>query len=114
MGLLKRYAFAACVIAYMAAILLLHALGLFPRAGIYDLSRLVGSAVVTLEGRVVDAPTLRWNQTRFLFEGRPAPWGFCREVRHHAEFPEPDLAPGDRIRVRGWLSVPAGVPDARF
>jgi len=107
MSLFGRYALAWCVMGYMAMIVLLHGLGLFPRAGIYDLSRLIGNSVVTLEGRVVDSPVIRWNQTRFLFSGQADPMAaFHGKVVVTLNFVDEDLAPGDRIRVRGWLSSP--------
>jgi ComEC/Rec2-related protein len=105
--ILKRYALAWCVIIYMMVIVLLHLFGLFPRAGIYDLSRLVGSSLVTLEGRVMEAPVIRWNQTRFLFNGHSCPLtAFQGKSVVTLNFIDEDLAPGDLIRVRGWLSSP--------
>src|ERR1035438_6832957 len=107
MDLLKRYAFAACILAYMAGIVILHLLGLFPRAGIYDLSRLVGTSQVTVEGRVLDSPVIRWNQTRFLFSGKADPMqAFQGKAVVTLNFIDEKLAPGDRIRIRGWLSSP--------
>jgi len=103
---LSRNALAVCVVAYMAAILLLHALGLFPRAGLYDVARLVGSSQVTFEGRVMDSPIIRWNQTRFLMQGNAQPLqAFCGRTVVTLAFPAEDLAPGDDIRARGWLSA---------
>src|ERR1039458_9245117 len=107
MDLLKRYAFAVCILAYMTGIVILHLLGLFPRAGIYDLSRLVGTSQVTLEGSVMDSPVIRWKQTRFLFEGRGRPLrAFEGRSVVTLAFPDETLAPGDTICVRGWLSSP--------
>jgi len=105
--LLKRYAFAWCIIAYMATIVILHLCGFFPRAGIYDLSRLAGTSQVALEGWVMDSPVIRWNQTRFLFKGRALPLkAFEGWAVVTLAFADDSLAPGDRIRVRGWLSRP--------
>jgi len=104
---LFRYAFAACILTYMGGIIALHLLGLFPRAGFYDPSRLIGSSVVILVGRVEDAPVIRWNQTRFLFSGHAEPMTVFRgKVVVTLNFVDENLAPGDRLRVRGWLSSP--------
>ena len=82
----------------MSGIVLLHFLGLFPRAGIYDLSRLVGTSQATLEGYVVDSPVIRWNQTRFIFKGCALPLrAFKGQSVVTLAFPRYDLAPGDRI-----------------
>jgi len=105
--ILKRYALACCVLGYMATIFILHALGLFPRPGVYDLSRLIGSSQTMIEGTVLDAPIIRWNQTRFVLEGHVIPFGaFKGRVLVTLTFPDEELAPGDRIQVRGWLSAP--------
>ena len=104
---LKRYALVCCVLVYMAGIVVLHLLGLFPRPGLYDLSRLIGSSQTTMEGHVLDSPTLRWNQTRFLAEAKASPQdAFGGKVLVTLAFPMENLAPGDRIRLRGWLSAP--------
>ena len=106
LNVLSRYAFAVCILVFMAAIIVLHLFGLFPRAGLYDLSRLIGASQVTLEGRVLDSPVIRWNQTRFLLEGHALPLGaFNGRVLVTLTFPEESLAPGDHIRIRGWLSA---------
>jgi competence protein ComEC len=106
-SMVSRYAFAACVLAYMAAILALHAAGLFPRPGLYDVSHLIGLPQVTFDGEVVDFPVLRWNQTRFVFDGAACPMnGFHGKCVVTLTFLEPELASGDRIRLRGWLSAP--------
>ncbi len=103
----KRYALAWCVVGYMTGIVILHLAGLFPRPGLYDLSRLVGTSQVTLEGEVLDSPIIRWNQTRFLIQGRASPLGaFEGKALVTLAFPEEELAPGDKIRMRGWLSAP--------
>ena len=79
---------------------------LFPRSGIYDVSRLIGASQVTIEGKVLDAPVIRWNQTRFLLQGRVvSPSAFEGRVLVTLAFPDEDLSPGDVIRVRGWLSA---------
>ena len=107
MSVLQRYALAWCILAYMTGIVILHFFGLFPRAGIYDLSRLVGTSQVTIEGQVMGSPVIRWNQTRFLFKGCALPLkAFEGLAVVTLAFPNEDLAPGDRIRVRGWLSRP--------
>ncbi len=91
----------------MAGIVLLHQAGLFPRPGLYDLSRLIGSSQVVLEGRVLDAPIIRWNQTRFLLEGRATPLSaFQGRTLVTLTFPDERLAPGDVIRIRAWPSAP--------
>lgn len=104
---MKRYALACCVLAYMGGIVVLHLAGLFPRPALYDLSRLIGSSQVVLEGRVLDSPILRWNQTRFLFEAKALPLeAFHGRTLVTLTFPDEELAPGDVIHVRGWLSAP--------
>lgn len=104
---MKRYALAWCVMTYMAGIVVLHLCGFFPRAGLYDLSRLAGTSQVTLEGRILDLPVIRWKQTRFLFEGTALPLSaFKGRTVVTLAFPDETLAPGDILRVRGWLSVP--------
>src|SRR5882672_8391306 len=91
----------------MGGILVFHALGLFPRPGLYDVSRLIGSSQTTLEGRVLDSPIIRWNQTRFLLQGKASPQdAFQGRTLVTLAFPDEELAPGDLIRVRGWLSRP--------
>ncbi len=91
----------------MAGIIVLHVLGLFPRPGFYDVSRLVGGSQVALEGRVLDSPVIRWEQTRFLMQATASPLGaFHGRVLVTVAFPEEDLAPGDALCLRGWLSVP--------
>jgi ComEC/Rec2-related protein len=111
---LIRYALAVCVLSYMAGIVIFHLLGLFPRSGIYDVSRLIGSSQVTVEGRVLDTPIIRWNQTRFLIQGRAFPLrAFEGKTLVTLAFPDEDLAPGDIIGVRGWLSAPRPPSAAR-
>lgn len=106
-SILYRYALVWVLLLFMLGIVILHFLGLFPRAGLYDLSRLLGASVVTVEGAVKDTPVLRWGQTRFLLEGCARPLGaFCGKVVVTLPLIERGLAPGDRIRVRGWLSRP--------
>ena len=103
----RRYALAVCVILYMTTILILHLLGLFPRPGIYDLARLEGSSQVIIEGKVLDSPVIRWSQTRFLMAGCASPLGAFRgKTLVTLAFPDEDLGPGDRIRVRGWMAEP--------
>src|SRR5438046_101021 len=113
MGMIRRYALLWVIGIYMAAIVVLHLLGLFPRPGIYDLSRLIGASQTTIEGRVLDAPVIRWDQTRFLIQGCARPLeAFCGQALVTLTFPLEDLAPGDVVRLRGWLSAPRG-PSAR-
>src|SRR5947209_7745936 len=104
---LSRYALAVCVLAYMAGIFLLHAIGLFPRPGLYDLSRLIGSSQVILAGRVLNSPLIRWNQTRFLIQAEAFPQDALKgRALVTLAFADETLAPGDLIRLRGWLSTP--------
>lgn len=105
--LLQRHALAVCVLVYMGILIALHVLGLFPRPDLYDLSRLIGAPQVILEGEVVDFPVIRWNQTRFLMEGRARPLeAFRGRAVVTLAFPWPELTPGDVIGARGWLSAP--------
>src|SRR5438093_1381673 len=107
MNVMRRYALPWCVVGYMVGIGVLHLAGLFPRPGIYDLSRLIGTSQVSLEGRVLDSPIIRWNQTRFLLIGCALPFGAFEGITLVTlSFEDPRLAPGDKIRVRGWLSAP--------
>src|SRR5688500_4182056 len=102
---LSRYALVVCLLAYIAGILMLHALGVFPKAGLHDLSRLQGTPVLTIEGEVLDAPVIRWGQTRFLMRCRARPLsGFTGKVMVTLPFRAYALAPGDHVRARGWLS----------
>src|SRR5438876_327430 len=103
----KRYALACCVLAYMGGIVVLHLTGLFPRPDLYDLTRLVGSSLTTLEGRVLEGPVIRWHQTRFLIQGKASPLNsFHGKALVTLAYPHDDLAPGDHVRLRGWLSAP--------
>ncbi len=55
----------------------------------------------------MEAPVIRWNQTRFLFSGHASPFtAFHGKSVVTLNFINEDLAPGDLIRVRGWLSSP--------
>lgn len=106
-SLFRRYALVACVAAYAAVLVFLHGAGRFPRPGLYDFSRLIGAPSLTLEGRVADFPVTRWNQTRFLFEAEAVPLNAFRgRAAVTLAFPRPDLGPGDRLRLSGWLSAP--------
>jgi competence protein ComEC len=110
---LRRYALAVCAAIYVGTLIVLHALGLFPRAGPHDLSRLIGQPVVTLRGSVVGSPLTRWGQTRFLLEGRAIPLSVYRgRVAVNLNVAAPDLMPGERVQVRGWLYAPR-LADAR-
>src|SRR5437016_1309286 len=98
-SLFKRYGLVICAAMYTAALLALHALGRFPAPGAHDLSRLIGTPSVTLEGRVRSFPQTRWNQTRFLFEGRSqTPTGYRGRALATLSFPVEDLAPGETLR----------------
>lgn len=111
---LRRYAFPAIVTTYALGILFLHALHLFPRPGLYDLSQLIGATQVVLEGRVVNFPLTRWGRTEFLLEARAQPLSaFHGRAAVKLSFPSWDLSPGDRIRLRGWLYPPRTAAEAR-
>ncbi len=104
---LSRYALVCSLLLYMGGIFLLCALGLFPRAGLYDLSRLRGASVVLIEGKVLDSPLLRWGQTRFLMEAHARPLeAFGGRVVVTLPWLDATLAPGDRVTARGHLSRP--------
>lgn len=104
---LKRYGLAVCVGAYTGGLILLHLLGRFPAPGGNDISRLAGSPLVAFQGRVVNFPMTRWGQTRFLMEGHDVPQGtYHGRVVVDLKFPLEDLAPGDGLRIRGWLGRP--------
>src|SRR5690242_15899899 len=104
---LKRYALVCIIAAYMAAIFLLSFTGRFPRPGLYDVSRLIGVSQVVMEGRIADAPVIRWDQTQFVLQGRTSPQAaFEGKVAVTLAFPDEELAPGDTVRLRGWLSKP--------
>jgi len=106
-ALFQKYGLAICVAGGMGVLVGLHALGLFPGAGLHDLSRLVGAPVTVLEGTVLDFPSTRWYQTRFILDGHAVPLtGFTGRVVVTLKFPDYSLMPGDRVRVRGWLSAP--------
>jgi hypothetical protein len=79
MGLfIRRYGLVFALGLYAAILTLLHGLRLFPRPGLYDVSRLIGGPYTELEGKVVDIPVVRWGQTRFLFEARLADFTAAR------------------------------------
>lgn len=104
---LSRYGYLTILSLYMGALLTLHALGRFPRPGLYDLSHLVGSTVMTVEGEVEEAPVIRWGQTRFRIHATAWPMqAFRGHLVVTLPYPDPSLGPGDRIRIRGWLSRP--------
>ncbi len=99
-----RYAFGFLVCLYALAIITLHALHRFPCPGAHDLSQLLGEPVTTLEGRIVDFPSMRWGQTRFVLEGYDvAKPQFHGRVLVTLGYPGWELGPGDRLRLRGWL-----------
>ncbi len=109
----KRYGLVACAVVYTAALVALHALGKFPAPGPDDVSRLAGDPALIFEGRVITFPQTRWGQTRFGMEGRALSHAAYRgRIVVTLRFPLEDLAPGETLRVRGWLSRPRGA-DAR-
>src|SRR5579872_3270988 len=111
---LRRYPFPVLVTAYALGIFLLHALHLFPRRGLYDVSRLAGASQVVIEGRVMNFPLTRWERTEFLLEGQARPLsGFHGRAAVRLSFPAWDLAPGDAVRVRGWLYPPRSAAKAK-
>jgi competence protein ComEC len=84
--------------------MVLHALGRFPVPGAFDVAQLAGAPRVSFEGRVMDFPQIRWQQTRFLMEGFvPFQEAFRGRVLVQLDFPLDDLAPDEIVRVRGWL-----------
>src|SRR3982751_1848277 len=104
---IRRYALGCSFGGYVLFLTALYASGLYPRPGAHNLSRLIGMPVVTLEGDVINFPSIRWNQTRFLFEGKTVPdKAFSGRAVVTLNFTEADLAPGDRVRLRGWLTAP--------
>src|SRR5438046_3143729 len=106
-SLLKRYGLVLSAGLYTSALILLHALGRFPAPGPYDLAHLAGCPTVTITGKVISFPQTRWGQTRFLFQGRAYPLdAFHGRVAVNFRFPMDDLAPGESLRVRGWLGHP--------
>lgn len=116
----QRYALLMLLALLAIGLATLHAFGLYPRAGLYDLSKLRRSSIVTLEGRVLDLPSTRWRQTRFLFEGEAQPLSaFEGKVIVSTRF-EADIAPGDRLRLRGYLAplksarAPKGFDEQRY
>src|SRR3954470_8998010 len=104
---LHRYALPALIAAYSTVLVLLHLCGRFPAPGCYDVSRLNGSAAIELQGKVISFPQTRWGQTRCLFDGRADPLSaFHGRMLVTFKFPVEDLAPGERLWLRGWLSAP--------
>jgi competence protein ComEC len=105
LSFIRRYALVVFAGGYTALLIALHVLGRFPVPGVWDISRFAGSPVVTLEGRVITFPQIRWGQTRFLIEGSVlAQEAFHGRVLVQLDFPVEDLAPDEVVRVRGWLS----------
>jgi competence protein ComEC len=105
MSYLRRYGLVVLVSAYTLTLILLHALGKFPAPGSFDVSRLIRSPSLVFEGRVLSFPQTRWGQTRFVMEGRVhSHEAFYGRVVVTLRFPLEDLAPGETLRVRGWLS----------
>lgn len=113
-SLFQRYGLALCVLSGILVLSALYALGLYPRPSLHDVSRLVGASLVTLEGTIQDFPSIRWQQTRFLLEGHAVPQSaFSGRVVVTLKFPATSLRPGDRVRVRGWLSAPRAASATR-
>src|ERR1041385_1105455 len=95
---IRRYAFGVVLLSYAVLLWALHAARQFPRAGLYDLSRLVGSSHILLEGTILDFPIIRWDQTRFLMEAKAHPLSAFRgRVLITLSFADTSLAPGDRV-----------------
>jgi|GEM_PF-2005552 len=102
-----RYFLPGCVAVYVLVLIVLHLVGRFPSPGQRDIAQLMGTPVVCFEGIVADAPLTRWRQTRFVVHGRSVrPLGFYGNVVVTLAFPRDDIAPGDHVMVRGWLSAP--------
>jgi competence protein ComEC len=102
-----RYGFPFLVFLYSAILIVLHIAGYFPTARSQDIAQLIGQPVVTIEGTMADLPVTRWNQTRFVLQGvSVSPSGYRGNVAVTLGFPRPDLAPGDHLRLRGWLTPP--------
>src|SRR5882762_3989411 len=114
LSIFKRYGLVICAAGYTAVLVFLHVLGRFPAPGPYDVSRLAGSPALIMEGRVISFPQTRWRQTRFFLEGRALPLeAFHGRVQVKLRFSAEDLAPGETLRVRGWLSLPRGAKASR-
>jgi len=115
-----RYALPIGVFLYIGVLTGLHLAGVFPRAGRQDLFRLAGCPVSVLSGTVQDFPVIRWDQTRFVLEGESqTPEGFHGKTAVTLAFPLEELAPGDRLTLRGYLSEPpvqssSGFPARRY
>ena len=81
----------------------------FPAPGAHDIAHLNGQPVSTIEGRVIDFPTTRWSQTRFILEGTA---GSNRSNFHGVHTGDARLsavgfsAGRNGFRVHGWLSLP--------
>src|SRR5262245_31749181 len=104
---LQRHLLVVCASAYALLLTVLHAWGRFPVPSAYDISRLAGSWVVSMEGRVINSPQTRWGKTRFMLEGHAEPLdAFRGRVVIYLDFPINDLEPGEKVRLRGWLSRP--------
>jgi competence protein ComEC len=105
-SLFHRYGLLILCLTYSATLVVLHTRHRLPAAGIYDLSRLIPTAVLTVEGKIADFPQARWGQTRFLFDGRAVPQSAFRgKILVQLHFVDDDLAPGDTLRLRGWLTA---------
>jgi competence protein ComEC len=103
MTTLRRYALMSTVLAWAGLLIVLHAFGLYPRPGLYDVSRLSGAPLLTLSGVVVDFPMVRWGQTRFLMDARAEPLtAFRGRLLVTLPFIS-EVGPGDRLLLTGWL-----------
>src|SRR3954464_13779034 len=101
---IRRHALTVFAAAYTPTLVLLHAAGRFPAPGLYDVSRLCGAPVTTVQGRVADFPTTRWGQTRFLMDVQAEPLSaFHGRIAVTLHFPLDDLAPDEALKLRGWL-----------
>ncbi len=101
----RRYGVILTAVLYTSILLALHAAGWFPAPGLYDVSRLAGAPALVFEGSVMSFPQTRWGQTRFVIEGKTHPLeAFHGRLLVNLNFPVTDLAPGEEVRVRGWLS----------
>jgi competence protein ComEC len=107
MRFFRRYGLVLVVAVYSTVLIGLHVTGRFPSPGVYDVSRLIGTPALTLEGRVLTFPQTRWDQTRFFLEGRAQPLqAYHGRLAVECRFPMDDLVAGERIRIRGWLYAP--------
>jgi competence protein ComEC len=108
LSILRRNPVPVGVCLYALTLFILHLHGLFPRAGLHDLSRLIGGSVVTIEGRVISFPSSRWGRQQFIVDAHAVPLNaFNGRVLVNLPAYAPVLAPGDVVRLRGYLAAPA-------